>query len=297
MPFVSILLYIITMKINAISPDYPEYLKIIQTIATPPKRLWYIGKLPENRLPTVAIVGTRKPTAYGREVVEHLSGELAKHGVVVASGLALGIDALAHKAALRAGGKTIAIMPCGLDQIYPRSHRQLALDILAAGGALISEYAPGGQAYPSNFIARNRIVSGISDGVLIVEASLKSGTMHTAGFALDQGRSVMAVPGNITSSVSVGCNNLVKVGARPVTDVTDILQELGLEQPERQTALPIASNPEEQALLQLMQAGERDGEALQKKSGLAPALFGQTMTMLEISGKIRARSANQWTIL
>lgn len=284
------------MKINTISPDYPEYLKILQTIAMPPKRLWYIGKLPKIRYPTVAIVGTRKPTVYGREVVEQLSGELAKHGVVVVSGLALGIDALAHKAALRAGGTTIAIMPCGLDQIYPRSHRQLALDILAAGGALISEYAPGEQPYPSNFIGRNRIVSGISDGVLIVEAGLKSGTMHTAGFALDQGRSVMAVPGNITSAVSVGCNNLIKVGARPVSDVTDILQELGLEQPERQIALPIAGNPEEQAILSILQAGERDGEILQKKSGLTPALFGQTITMLEISGKIRALGANQWAV-
>jgi DNA processing protein len=285
------------MKINAISPDYPEYLKMIETIAMPPKRLWYIGNLPKNREPTVAVIGTRKPTAYGREVVEQLSGELAKHGVIVASGLALGIDALAHKAALRAGGKTIAIMPCGLDQIYPRSHRQLALDILQAGGALISEYAPGEQAYPSNFIARNRIVSGVSDGVLIIEASLKSGTMHTAGFALDQGRSVMAVPGNITSAVSVGCNNLIKVGARPVAGISDILQELGLESPERQTALPIASNPEEQAVLQLLLAGERDGEALQKKSGLAPALFGQTITMLEIAGKIRALGANQWAVV
>lgn len=282
------------MKINKLTPDYPEYLKIIQTIATAPKRLWYIGKLPENRLPTVAIIGTRKPTAYGREVVEHLSYELAKCGVVIVSGLALGVDGLAHRAALKAGGITIAIMPGGLDSIHPRSHRQLALDILGAGGALISEYPPGEPPYRSNFVARNRIVSGISDAVLVVEASAKSGTMHTASFALDQGRVVMAVPGNITSTVSAGCNNLIKTGAAPITHVTDILHELNLG--PVQPALPFASSPEEQVILQLIHAGLRDGDDLQKQSGLAPPLFGQTLTMLEIGGKVRALGANQWAL-
>lgn len=282
------------MKINSLSTDYPEFLKIITTIADPPKRLWYIGNLPEIRRPTVAVVGTRKLSNYGREVAHHLCVELAKHGVIIVSGLAIGIDAIAHRAALEAGGKTIAIMPGGLDSIYPRSHRSLAEDILRQGGALISEYAPGAEPHKSHFIGRNRIVSGVSDAVLVVEASAKSGTMHTAGFALDQGRTVMAVPGNITSPVSEGCNNLIKRGAIPVTCAQDILDELGVKAAVQQQ-LPIAANPQEAAILALLTAGERDGEMLQKKSGLAPALFGQTLTMLEISGKIRALGANQWS--
>lgn len=186
------------MKINSIQPDYPKYLGIIQTIASSPKRLWYIGNIPTERVPTVAIIGTRKPTAYGREVTRTISTELSKRGIIIVSGLALGVDAIAHKAALEAGGITLAVMAGGLDSIHPTSHRNLAIDIVRQGGALISEYAPGQAPYPSNFIARNRIVSGISDAVVVTEASAKSGTMHTAAFALDQSRAVMAVPGNIT---------------------------------------------------------------------------------------------------
>jgi DNA processing protein len=281
------------MKINELTPDYSQYLKIINTIADSPKRLWCIGELPARRLPTVAIIGTRKPTAYGREIVQHFSRELAKHGVVVVSGLALGTDALAHRAALEARGTTIAVMPGGLDGIYPRNHRQLALDIIQKGGALISEYPPGTAPHRHHFIARNRIVSGISDAVLVIEASAKSGTMHTASFALDQGRTVMAVPGNITSPVSEGCNNLIRTGAVPVTNVGDILHELGISQ-AAQTSLPLGDTPEEQSILNLIATGIRDGDMLQKQSSLMPALFGQTLTMLEVGGKIRALGANQW---
>lgn len=283
------------MKINELTPDYGNYLKIITTIADCPKRLWYIGKLPKVRQPTVAIIGTRKPTPYGREIVHHFSSELAKRGVVIVSGLALGIDSLAHRAALEAGGTTIAVMPGGLDSIHPRSHRQLALDIIQNDGALISEYPVGTTPYKPHFIARNRIVSGISDAVLVIEASAKSGTMHTAGFALEQGRAVMAAPGNINSPVSSGCNNLIKTGATPVTCIDDILFELGIE-PAAQTMLPLGDTPEEHAILQLIASGQRDGDQLQKQSGFAPALFGQTLTMLEVSGKVRALGANQWTL-
>jgi DNA processing protein len=282
------------MKINNIYPDHSKYFKIISSIAKNPKRLWYVGNLPEERLPTVAIVGTRKPTAYGREVAHKLAYELAARGVVIVSGLALGIDGIAHRGALEASGTTIAVMAGGLDRIHPTTHRSLAIDIITNGGALISEYEAGQTAYPSNFIARNRIVSGISDVILVIEASANSGTIHTAGFALEQGRTVMAVPGNITSSVSIGCNNLIKSGATPVTDVADILVELGLT--DAQTILPLGDSREEQTILRLMAEGLRDGEDIQKQSGLAPALFSQTLTMLEISGKIRALGANQWAV-
>jgi DNA processing protein len=290
----STLLFIKTMKINELTSDYGQYLQIIHAIARKPKRLWYIGVLPHHRIPTVAIVGSRRPTAYGREVTHHLAYELARRGVVIVSGLALGIDAIAHRAALEARGITIAVMAGGLDRIHPMSHRNLAIDIITKGGALISEYEPGSVPYQSNFIARNRIVAGISDAVIVIEATAKSGTMHTAGFALEQGRAVMAVPGNITSPTSEGCNNLIRSGATPVTGVGDVLAELGL--PEEEASAPLGDTQEEQTILALLAAGERDGENIQKQSGLAPALFNQTLTMLEISGKIRALGANQWAI-
>jgi DNA processing protein len=282
------------MKINAISSDYGKYFKIVESIAKCPKRLWYVGELPTERLPTVAIVGTRKPTSYGREVAYRLAFDLAKRGVVVVSGLALGTDSIAHRGALEAGGRTIAVMAGGLDRIHPMSHRNLAVDIVTNNGALISEYPPGTAPFQSNFIARNRIVSGISDVVVVVEASLKSGTIHTAGFALEQGRTVMAVPGNITNAVSVGCNNLIKMGAAPVTESADIYNELGIT--NEQTTLPLGDSREEQVILDLIAAGSRDGDDIQKQSGLTPALFSQTLTMLEISGKIRALGANQWAM-
>lgn len=283
------------MKINDICPDYPEYLKIVQTIANAPKRLWYIGNLPSTRLPTIAIIGTRRPTAYGQSITHRLAYQLAKQGVVIVSGLALGVDAIAHRAALEAGGTTIAIMPGGLTHIAPRSNYNLAVDIIRSGGMLLSEYAPEDPIYKQNFIARNRIVSGISDGLLVVEATAKSGTMHTASFALEQGRAVMAVPGNITSPASEGCNNLIKRGALAATDVNDILAEIGLAT-AHQTSLPLGNSPQEQALLQLLLAGESDGDVLQQKSKLPSAAFSQTLTMLELGGKIRALGANQWSL-
>lgn len=254
-----------------------------------------MGNLPAERRPAVAIVGTRKPTTYGKEVAYRLSYELARQGVVIISGLALGIDGIAHQAALDAGGTTIAVLPTGLDAIYPFTHRGLAEKIIAHGGALLTEYAAGSQAYKSNFIARNRIVSALSDGLLIIEAAERSGTLSTAGFALEQGKPVMAVPGNITSPMSAGCNNLIKKGARLVTTSDDVLEEIGLAA-NSPAQLPLAYSAEEQQLMQLLAAGMRDGDELQTHSGLAPAVFSQTLTMLEIEGKIRALGANQWSL-
>lgn len=212
------------------------------------------------------------------------------------SGLALGIDAIAHKAALDAGGVTIAVMPCGLDTFYPRTNHRLAERIITNGGALISEYPAGEQPSKANFIARNRIVAAIADGVLVIEAATKSGTLHTAGFALDYGRPVMAVPGNITSPMSTGTNRLITTGARLVTRVEDILAEIGVTTEYIQAPFPIGDTPEEVAILKLLARGVRDGEELQQLSGLTPAIYSQTMTMLEINGVIRALGANKWAV-
>lgn len=282
-------------NINSIVPKNQAFTQITSSIAKMPKKLWLMGKLPQTRLKAVAIVGTRKPTPYGKEITYRLSYDLAKRGIVIISGLALGVDGIAHQAALDAGGTTIAIIPTSLSHIHPRTHHDLAKRIVENGGALLSEYSPVDPVGKWNFVARNRIVTALSDAILITEATTRSGTMSTANFALEQGKTVMAVPGNITSPLSSGCNSLIKTGATPIMRVDDILHELG-EQDTVQTELPFSANAEEQAILQLIRRGSYDGDQLQQKSGLSATVFNQTLTMLEIEGKIRALGANQWGI-
>jgi DNA processing protein len=246
--------------------------------------------------PRVAIVGSRLPTTYGRQVTEQLASELAGQGIVVLSGLAIGIDSIAHEAALAAGGLTAAILPGPIDNVVPRQNLRLAERIIEQGGALISEYGAGEPIHKYNFIARNRLVAGLADAVLITEATEKSGTLHTARFALEQGRDVLAVPGNITSSASVGTNNLIKAGALPVTSTNDVLAAVGLTPGARKVPVSKGSNPEEQVLLDLMRSGEQAGDILLVRSGLDVSLFNQTLVMLEVTGKIRALGANNWCI-
>jgi DNA processing protein len=285
------------MKIKTIAPDDSAFLQIINTIALKPKTLYFIGSLPTERLPTVAIVGTRKPTSYGKEVTFNLAYKLAQKGIVIISGLALGIDATAHKAALQAGGTTIAILANGLDSIYPATHRKLAQDIIDSGGALISEYPPGTAARDFQFLARNRIVSGLADAVIVTEAASRSGTLATVSHALEQNREVFAVPGNITSPMSVGPNRLIGQGAHPVTSAEDVLQVIAPHLLEAQTSLNLGSNPMEVTIIALLQSGIRDGDMLHQASKLEPSDFSQTLTMLEIQGLIRGLGGNQWTIV
>ena len=285
------------MKINSISPLKHSYLQIISSIAKPPAILYYAGTLPEARVPTIAIVGTRKPTNYGREVTEQFAYDLAKRGIVVISGLALGVDAIAHRAALDAGGTTLAVLPCGLPRIAPATNRGLAEDILRQGGALLSEYASGAEvAWKSNMLERNRIVAGLSDAILITEASARSGTLNTAAHALDQGKTVFVVPGNITSPSSAGCNALLKQGATPVTCAEDILDVIAPQLLTTQTQLPLGSNPAEHAIIAQLQAGLRDGDEIQRATGLDASDISTALTMLELTGTIKALGANQWTL-
>lgn len=255
-----------------------------------------MGKLPEQRKPTVAIVGTRKPTSYGREVTQRFSYELASRGVVIVSGLALGVDGIAHTSALEADGTTLAVLGNGLPEINPRSHAALAAKIIEQGGAIISEYPPGTPALGHRFLERNRIVSGLSDAILITEAALRSGTMSTATHALEQGREVFVVPGNITSPMSAGCNALIAQGALVATKPEDILNLITPETSSSQQALPLANTPEEQAIIDLLAAGVRDGDELLAKSNLEPSIFNTTLTMLEIAGSIKALGGNRWTL-
>lgn len=282
------------MKINTIHPKDNQFLQRSGDIAKPVKKLYFIGQIPEEARPTVAIVGSRKPTAYGKEVTYRLAYELAQKGVIIVSGLALGTDSIAHRGALEAGGTTLAVLANGLDYIYPRSHRALGEQIVKQGGAIISEYEPHIEARDFQFLARNRIVSALSDGVIIVEAASRSGTLSTAARALEQGREVFAVPGNITSPLSMGCNNLLKQGAIPVTSSEDVLQVIAPQAEVAPHQYALGDTEEEHIILQLLKKGLRDGELLQQKSALGASEFSQTMTMLEIKGSIRALGANNW---
>jgi DNA processing protein len=284
----------IVNKLTVTSSNFPE---VLLHIPQPPKVLFVAGKNLSDLLsrPCVTVVGSRKVSAYGKAVTTQLAAELARAGVVVVSGLAIGVDAIAHRAALEAGGLTIAVLPGSLDDIYPSSHYQLAMCILDQGGALVTEYPPGTTTYPGNFIARNRIASGLSHAVLITEAAEKSGTLHTARFALEQGKDVLAVPGNITSRTSSGTNNLIKTGATPVTSVDDIFHVLGI-QATAPVRTPRGATPEEQTIINLLAEGENDGATLLFMSRMETSLYNQTMTMLEITGKVRSLGANKWSL-
>ena len=284
------------MKINRISPEKHPYLQILTNIAKPPKRLHFIGSLPNERQPSVAIIGTRKPTTYGKEVTHQLSYELARRGVIVVSGLALGVDAIAHRGALEAGGMTLAVLANVLPGIYPSTNRQLGEQIVADGGALISEYEPHTPAVQYRFLERNRIVSGLADAVVITEAAARSGTMSTATHALEQGKEVFVVPGNITSPMSSGCNALLKQGASPVTSYQDILDVIAPNLEQQQSSLALGNNPLETKILELLASGIRDGGQIQQITEVDITTISTTLTMLEISGTIRSLGSNQWTI-
>jgi len=284
------------MKINRATPDKHKYLQLLVNIPASPKQLFIMGTLPPQRIPSVAIVGTRKPSSYGKEVTQRLAYDLAKRGVVIISGLALGVDGIAHRAALEAGGTTIAVLANGLPQIYPATHKDLADQITKQNGAILSEYEPETSARTYQFLQRNRIVSGLSDAIIITEAAARSGTLNTAMHALEQGKEVFVVPGNITSPLSSGCNTLLKQGARPATCAEDILEVISPDLLQSQATLALGNSPLETTIIQLLTSGVRDGEEFQQRSGGSISEFNAALTMMEITGTIRALGANQWTI-
>lgn len=265
-------------------------------LAQPVYELFYRGDVLPQLLdkPMVAIVGSRKVSSYGRHVTQLIASGLAKSGVVIVSGLALGVDSIAHQAALDVGGKTIAVLPCGIDKIYPSSHYHLANRIIRQGGALVSEY-PEGSERPMKyqFIARNRVIAGLSQGIVITEAAAKSGSLHTAEFALEQGKDIFAVPGNITSVTSAGTNNLIKNGAIPVTEVTDILNVMGItELNPRESYEPMNEN--ETTILKLISQDIGNHEMLQLQCKLDPITFNSTLTVLELNGAISQTNSGKW---
>ncbi|MCR4407549.1 MAG: DNA-processing protein DprA [Anaerolineae bacterium] len=265
--------------------DYPAPLR---NIYHPPPVLYVKGELcPEDEW-AVAVVGTRRATVYGKEAARVIAGDLARNGVTVVSGLARGIDAQAHKAALDAGGRTIAVLGCGVDLVYPPEHRKLA-EAIVAQGALISEYALGTPPEGSNFPPRNRIISGLSLGVVIVEAGAGSGALITADYAAEQGREVFAVPGNIFNRSSEGCNALIRDGAHPVLSVNDILEVLNLTMVSQQAEVRavVPENETEARLLTYITSEPIHVDELGRLSGLPIAQVSSTLALMELKGMVR----------
>jgi len=267
------------------TPGYPRLL--MQTNAPPPV-LYVEGDLREDDAWAVAVVGTRRASTYGLEVTRRLSGALARNGITVVSGLARGIDGVAHVAAIEAGGRTIAVFGCGIDHIYPAEHRKLAAQI-AVNGALVSDYPIGTRPEGRNFPPRNRIISGLSLGVLVTDAGKSSGALITAEFAAEQGRDVFAVPGSILAQGSIGTNRLIQDGAKLVTGVADILEELNLtmvaEQTRARQVLP--EDETEAALLRQLSAEPTHVDEIRQKANLPISQVTSTLALMELKGMVR----------
>ena len=266
-----------------------KYPPVLLEIPQVPEKLFVVGELPD---PTeyyyLSVVGSRKYTNYGREATERIIAGLAGYPICIVSGLAMGIDGIAHRAALGSGLRTVAIPGSGLDQsiIYPRVHLNLAREIINNDGALISEFESDLRAAPWTFPQRNRIMAGITQGTLVVEAEEKSGTLITARLALDYNRNVFTVPGPIFSATSKGTNNLLRQGATPITSAKDLLEELGFIEQTFGTLDLTLYTPEEQAVLILLDE-PREREELLASLDTPPAQTLSILTILEIKGVIQ----------
>lgn len=266
-------------------PGYPSRLKEIYDY---PPVLYVRGSLLSEDEWCLAVVGTRRATVYGRQVTEEIVSDLARNKITIVSGLAKGIDAIAHQSALAAGGRSIAIFGCGLDIVYPSEHANLARQVLQQG-ALLSEYPLGVRPKADNFPRRNRIMSGMSLGVLVVEADETSGAMITANLALEQNREVFAIPGSILAPSSRGTNHLIQEGAKLVRDYTDILEELNLTTVARQIEMRevIPASETESLLLKHLGAEPVHIDEVCRSSGLPAATVSSTLAMMELKGLVK----------
>jgi DNA processing protein len=263
----------------------PSFPQLLEAIHDPPPGLFLRGDAAVEVLgcPAVAIVGARACSAYGSAVARRLGRDLAAAGVVVVSGLARGVDAEAHRGALEAGGTTVAVLGCGVDRDYPAAHAELARRLVAAGGLVVSEYAPGVEPAPWRFPARNRIIAGLAVATVVVEAREASGALITADFALEEGREVFAVPGEITSALSAGTNALLRLGAVPLTSAADVLESLGVSAPEPE---PPQLGADAAAVFELLRDGPATADALTRASGLDAGAVGAALVELELAGLV-----------
>jgi DNA processing protein len=275
---------------RVITCDDPEYPVRLRETYNCPAMLYVLGELQQGDAQALAVVGTRRPSVYGQALTAKITPRLVEQGLTVVSGLALGIDTIAHKEALAGGGRTIAVLGSGLDVIYPSVNRGLAKKI-ATQGAVVTEYAMGTQPDAFNFPMRNRIVSGLSLGALIVEAGERSGALLTAKYALDQNREVFAFPGRVTDESSAGCNRLIKQGrAKLVTSPEDIFDELELVVSPRQTTFETPTVGESEVEAKVLEALSQEAvhvDTIGRTAGISAQEVVSTLTLLELRGVVR----------
>jgi DNA processing protein len=290
-----------TIAAHRLAPDDPRYPGGLAEL-NPAPSLWVRGALEDHDTLAIAIVGSRRATPYGLEVAAMLARDLAARGVTIVSGFARGIDSAAHRAALEAGGRTVAVLGCGIDVAYPPENRRLA-DEVAARGALVTQFPPGTAPLPYHFPTRNRTLAALALGVVVVEAAERSGSLSTAGFAADLGREVYAVPGKITSPTSAGVHRLLRDGARLVETWTDVVQELPnvWRRRVRDTAIatieaaqPSKGTDEERMLQLLMRDEAQHIERLIARAGMDAARVGAILTGLELGGWARQLGGQRW---
>lgn len=264
---------------------YPQRLKEIEQ---PPPVLYIRGEYLPDDLYAVAIVGTRRVTPYGRQITEELSAYLASNGITVVSGLARGVDAIAHQTALKAGGRTIGVLGSGVDKIYPPEHRQLAQQMMGQG-AIVSDYAPGTPPDASNFPPRNRIISGLSLAVVVVEAGETSGALITAEFAAEQGREIFAVPGSILAPQSKGTNKLIQKGALPLLSINDLMQALNLTRMGEHKAARkmIPADETERRVMSILSAEPLHVDEIRNQTELPIEKVSATLALMELKGMVR----------
>jgi DNA processing protein len=285
------------LGIRAVHPGHSSYPRLLAEISGRPSLLYMRGALTPADEMSVAIVGTRRATPYGRQAAERIAAELAAAGITVVSGMARGVDAAAHRAALEAGGRTIAVLGSGPDVIYPAEHRRLAEQILESG-AILSEFPPGAKPDAQNFPARNRIVSGMTLGTLIVEAPARSGALITASFAADQGREVFVLPGSIFAESAEGTNALLRDGARLVRNGTDILEDLGIG-PGRSpisTQGQLLLDDNERRLYDALGKEARHIDELAEDAGLPAAAASAVLLTMELKGLVRNHGAQYYVL-
>lgn len=285
-------------NIKLLSYQDPTYPKLLLEIPAFPPLLYYKGRHLASDELMLAVVGTRKISNYGRSVIPYLLNDLIHNGLVVVSGLAFGVDGAAHTECVKNNKRTVAVLGCGLDgaSLYPKEHAYLAEQIIETGGTLVSEHPPGRPALKQNFVARNRIISGLAVGTLVIECELKSGALITARHALDQNRQVYAVPGQIYSLPSQGPNNLLKMGARCVTDSSDILSDLNINI-QAQTLPVHAFNEQEKAILEVLGFQPTDISQLVQKLNMEISVLSATLTFLEMKGQIKNLGSQQYVLV
>jgi len=285
------------LGISIITIKDPEYSQLLKEIYHPPFVLYYKGNVQLFKETCLAVVGTRKISSYGQQVVPLMVKPLVASDLTIVSGLALGVDALAHQACLESNGNTIAVLGSGIDQIYPASNRQLGQKIIEHG-LLISEYPPGSQPLKHHFPYRNRIISGLSLGTVVIEGTSNSGSLITAKYALDQNREIFAVPGNILYNSSSGTNKLIKMGAKATTSADDILESLNISQIHQfqQAKKIIPDNKEEEIILKILSGESMHIDKIIKATELDTKIVGSTLSVMEIKGKVRDLGGNNYVI-